>query len=97
MLLSLFFSVLEKVRSKRQKHVVVVDSDGSEVENDSDEEAEEQERIKMAAEYKDQGNEHFKNGNFTEAVNCYTMAQEKFFSLRIENQIAFQRSIIGRV
>jgi len=67
--------VLEKVRSKRQKHVVVVDSDGSEVENDSDEEAEEQERIKMAAEYKDQGNEHFKNGNFTEAVNCYTMAQ----------------------
>ena len=71
-----YFSVLEKVRSKRQKHVVVVDSDGSEVEDDSDEEAEEQERVKMAAEYKDQGNEHFKNGNFTEAVNCYTMAQE---------------------
>jgi len=67
--------VLEKVRSKRQKHVVVVDSDGSEVEDDSDEEAEEQERVKMATEYKDQGNEHFKNGNFTEAVNCYTMAQ----------------------
>ena len=29
----------------------------------------------MAVEYKDQGNEHFKNGNYQEAAQCYTMAQ----------------------
>jgi len=68
--------VLEKVRSKRQKHVVVVDSEGSEVEEDEeDDEAEAEERTKMAVEYKDQGNEHFKMGQFEEAINCYTMAQ----------------------
>ena len=72
--------VLEKVRSKRQKHVVVVDSEGSEVEEDEeDDEAEAEERTKMAVEYKDQGNEHFKMGQFEEAINCYTMAQAGFF------------------
>lgn len=74
--------VLEKVRSKRQKHVVVVDSDGSEVEDDDDDdEGDEEERINMAIEYKDQGNEFFKLGQFDNAINCYTMAQELVFKV----------------
>ena len=75
-LLKIFALVLEKVRSKRQKHVVVVDSDGSEIEDENQEEEEEEARIEAAVEYKDQGNEHFKNGNYQEAAQCYTMAQE---------------------
>ena len=35
------------------------------------------------AEYKDQGNAHFKNGTFDKAVECYTMAQ----SLDISNPV----------
>jgi len=75
--------VVAQVRSKRQKHVVRVDSDGSEIEDSHDEDQEEEERIKMAAEYKDEGNAHFKNGTFDKAVECYTMAQ----SLDIANPV----------
>jgi len=75
--------VIAQVRSKRQKHVVRVDSDGSEIEDSHDEDQEEEERVKMAADYKDQGNAHFKNGTFDKAVECYTMAQ----SLDIANPV----------
>ena len=41
--------VVAQIRSKRQKHVVRVDSDGSEIEDDScEEDQEEEERVKMA-------------------------------------------------
>ena len=40
--------VIAQVRSKRQKHVVRVDSDGSEIDDSHDEDNEEEERIKMA-------------------------------------------------
>ena len=43
--------VVAQVRSKRQKHVVRVDSDGSEIEDSHDEDAEEEERIKMAGKF----------------------------------------------
>ena len=36
-----------------------------------------------SAEYKDEGNAHFKNGTFDKAVECYTMAQ----SLDIANPV----------
>jgi len=68
--------VVDEIRSRRQrkKHVIKVDSDGSEIESEGDEEAEEEERLKMAEEYKLEGNEHFKNKRFQEAVDAYTMA-----------------------
>ena len=39
--------------------------------------------FKYLAEYKDEGNAHFKNGTFDKAVECYTMAQ----SLDIANPV----------
>lgn len=69
--------VVDEIRSRRQrkKHVVKVDSDGSEIESDGEEEKEEQERETMAEEMKLEGNEHFKQNRFQEAVDAYTMAQ----------------------
>ena len=69
--------VVEEIRSRRQrkKHVVKVDSDGSEIESDGEEEKEELEREAMAEEMKLEGNEHFKHNRFQEAVDAYTMAQ----------------------
>ena len=64
------------IRSKRnrKKHVVKVNSDGSEVEDSEDEEEEELERMKLAEEYKTEGNNNFKNKKYKEAVDAYTMA-----------------------
>lgn len=64
------------IRSKRnrKKHVVKVNSDGSEVEDSENEEEEELERMKLAEEYKTEGNNNFKNKKYKEAVDAYTMA-----------------------
>lgn len=77
--------VVDDIRSRRQrrKHVVKVDSDGSEIEESDHEEEEEMERLQQAEEYKNEGNDHFKNRRFQEAVDAYTMAT----SLDVSNAV----------
>jgi len=67
---------VDEIRSKRmrKKHVVKVDSDGSEIESEGEADREEEERLEAAEEYKNIGNEHFKNKRYKEAIESYTMA-----------------------
>ena len=51
-----------------------MNSDGSEIESEGEEEREEEERLQAAEAYKNNGNEHFKNQRFQEAIEAYTMA-----------------------
>jgi len=70
--------VVQQLRSKRQraKHVVRVDSDGSEIEESGgeNEDDEEEERLRMAEEFKDDGNTFFKSGAYEKAIESYTMS-----------------------
>ncbi|CAG5111167.1 Oidioi.mRNA.OKI2018_I69.chr2.g5500.t1.cds [Oikopleura dioica] len=79
--------VVQQLRNKRQrkKHVVRVDSDGSEIESagEENEDDEEEERLQLAEEYKNEGNAHFKAGEFEKAIESYTMS----LSLDVSNAI----------
>jgi len=70
--------VVQQLRNKRQraKHVVRVDSDGSEIEESGgeEEENEEEERLRMAEEFKNEGNTYFKSGKYEKAIESYTMS-----------------------
>lgn len=70
--------VVQQLRNKRQraKHVVRVDSDGSEIEESDgeNEDDEEEERLRMAEEFKNDGNTFFKSGDYEKAIESYTMS-----------------------
>ena len=69
---------LQKLKSfdwlKIFKRQCLVDSDGSEIESEGEADREEEERLEAAEEYKNIGNEHFKNKRYKEAIESYTMA-----------------------
>ena len=68
------FEILEIFCLKISKRQCLVDSDGSEIESEGEADREEEERLEAAEEYKNIGNEHFKNKRYKEAIESYTMA-----------------------
>lgn len=69
--------VLQDLRSRRQrkKHVMKVNSDGSEIESEGDDdETEEEERLALAEEYKNEGNSAFKEQDYSKAIGSYTLS-----------------------